>query len=233
MSACKIIEDSPDTVVRPLSYEDEYGLNYQTGFNRSIIETAERCGCFHCGSIFAGSDVHEWMVDEGYEDTAVCPHCGCDAVIVGTEERPLTTALLSQLYREWFKTEYIKKVNEATAVPPFTDEDDYLRKGIPFLPSRAPDVRVLTDVKLQERAVFRKESWGGPVSVKADYHAGKWLFPVAFVCDFDPELALTPWRKEDEDAIKELIKEYGPRLRGVVASPWSDEVKLFVETGGC
>ena len=37
-----------------------------------------QCGCFHCLNVFNGSAVTRWA-DNG--ETAICPHCGYDAVL--------------------------------------------------------------------------------------------------------------------------------------------------------
>lgn len=52
------------------------------------------------------SEITDWMPGEDGADTALCPYCGCDAVLYDTKEFLLSTALLSSMYMEWFKSEY-------------------------------------------------------------------------------------------------------------------------------
>jgi len=84
----------------------EYVLNRQTAFNRSMLEGADRCGCFHCGEMFSPEDIVDWVVeDDGHEDSAVCPFCGVDAVVVGTATYPLDPRALERLRHFWFRRE--------------------------------------------------------------------------------------------------------------------------------
>lgn len=129
----EVILDAPDVPVLQIGCIEQELLNRQTGFNRSLLEKNETCGCFHCGRRFPTSLVTDWMVEDGQDDTGVCPYCGTDALIVGTEGIPLSTALLTQLYEEWFKKELEnRKSNTHIMAPPYGYRDDYLRKGIPF-----------------------------------------------------------------------------------------------------
>lgn len=67
--------------------------------HREAIAASDRCGCFHCGSVFPPVEIHEW-VDDG--KTAVCPHCGVDAVIGSHSVTSITAAFLSRMHDEWF-----------------------------------------------------------------------------------------------------------------------------------
>ena len=82
--------------------DDENELNSQTAYNRAMVEYSARCGCFHCGGIFAGNEVAQWLQEDDGEDTALCPYCGVDAVIVGNEQYPVCMMVLSKLYMHWF-----------------------------------------------------------------------------------------------------------------------------------
>ena len=37
------------------------------------------CGCFYCLEIFCSDEIENWVEDPG--GTALCPHCGIDAII--------------------------------------------------------------------------------------------------------------------------------------------------------
>lgn len=107
-----------------------------------------RCGCFHCGSTFAASEITDWMPEEDGADTALCPYCGCDTVLYDTEELPVSTALLSSMYTDWFGSEYRERKKAATYVPPFSGYDDYQRRGIVFLLEESPLYQQVGEVEL-------------------------------------------------------------------------------------
>lgn len=136
----EIIPDDPDAPVPQVSWDERKLLNRQSGFNRSLLEAHETCGCFHCGRRFPTLLVTEWMVEDGQEDTGVCPYCGTDALVVGTAETPLSTSLLTRLYEEWFGEELKKRESDPRILaPPYGNRDDYLRRGIPFRMERVED----------------------------------------------------------------------------------------------
>lgn len=70
-------------------------------YNRRVVESGARCGCFHCKEMFEGAQVSDWF-DKGL--TAVCPKCGIDSVI--SEASPgvgqLTPEALTAMYDRWF-----------------------------------------------------------------------------------------------------------------------------------
>lgn len=129
----EIIPDAPDVPVSQVTWAERELLNRQSGFNRSLLEAHETCGCFHCGRRFPTSLVTEWMAEDGQEDTGICPYCGTDALIVGTADIPLSTSLLTRLYEEWFGRELKEREYDPHLLaPPYGNHDDYLRKGIPL-----------------------------------------------------------------------------------------------------
>jgi hypothetical protein len=72
----------------------EYSANH-----RSQVEASDVCGCFYCTLTFKPSEIKEW-VDR--DDTALCPHCGIDAVIGSKSGAPLTQEFLSEMRQRWF-----------------------------------------------------------------------------------------------------------------------------------
>lgn len=100
MDKRNIIEDDPAMEVPQLHYEDYYVLNSQSAYNQRLVEESHECGCFHCGSCFTGEEITKWLKEDDGEDTVLCPYYGVDAVIVGTDLLPLSTALLSMLYED-------------------------------------------------------------------------------------------------------------------------------------
>ncbi|MEE1273224.1 MAG: hypothetical protein UHI81_01845 [Olegusella sp.] len=127
-----IVPDDSTTPVRRLGREGVRDINRQTAFNRRLLEGTDECGCFHCGRRFPTSLVTSWIEEDGEEDSGVCPFCGVDALVVGTSEHPLTTALLSELYESQFEREAKETLEATNDCPQFSGEEGYLREGIPF-----------------------------------------------------------------------------------------------------
>lgn len=46
--------------------------------HRAILQQSQHCGCFYCLEVFEYSEIEDWIDDE---QTAMCPHCGVDAVL--------------------------------------------------------------------------------------------------------------------------------------------------------
>lgn len=67
--------------------------------NASELESGKECGCFFCKRIFPADEVVEF-VDEG--ETALCPYCGIDSVIVTGPDVKITKELLVVLRKKYF-----------------------------------------------------------------------------------------------------------------------------------
>lgn len=248
MEKHNIVADEPSLKIPHLSYEDYCTLNRQTAFNRSQVERAEACGCFRCGSTFAGHEVTSWFEEVDGEDTALCPYCGTNTVIVGTDEFPLSTALLSLLYRHWFKEEFKQRVQDATYAPNYSDMDDYLRRGVPFLLAVDPMVEVVGEIGLFPLEIM-DDSWGnvhdnevfdhamaeiysrwrgGRVSVRTDrrYPASG---EVQLISDDGKILPYEPWSGGEMDLVGQLVEQYGDRLKGVIVGGGNSAMKLIVD----
>lgn len=175
----EIIPDAPDVPVSQVTWAERELLNRQSGFNRSLLEAHETCGCFHCGRRFPTSLVTEWMAEDGQEDTGICPYCGTDALIVGTADIPLSTSLLTRLYEEWFGRELKEREYDPHLLaPPYGNHDDYLRKGIPFRMETVEEER--RRIEREELRTNRESllEGGGSVSVSiwsvGDPGDGRW-----------------------------------------------------------
>jgi len=79
--------------------------------HRADIEASLSCGCFYCRSTFEPSEIAEWVdwpddpddaetVNRG--QTALCPHCGVDAVLGSHSGFPITSEFLTAMHRYWF-----------------------------------------------------------------------------------------------------------------------------------
>ncbi len=246
-----IVEDNDAPTPLPwLKPEELDMLNRQTAYNRTLIENSQKCGCFHCGSTFTKDDIKDWLHEEDGEDTALCPYCNEDAVIVGTDDLPLSTGLLSQLYIEWFPQEY-KKIKEAEKrAPSIRELDNYLRKGTPFkiAYARKTEGNFVGDIDLWVQSNF-DDAWdeefdditvaeskdiqtlllGRIVSVKAYFNNND-----RYVCEIRDAsgrlLPYEPWSGEDQDLLLNLTKKYGNKLKGILtARKYGRSIKLFVE----
>jgi hypothetical protein len=73
-------------------------------FNRDILETNSKCGCFYCLKVFSPSEIVEWCpeLDEDEEVTAICPYCGIDAILPESAGYPLTDEFLGAMQERWF-----------------------------------------------------------------------------------------------------------------------------------
>lgn len=76
--------------------------------HRADLEASLICGCFYCRSTFEPSEIAEWIDDpqeetgDGRGQTALCPHCGVDAVIGSHSGFPITPEFLAAMHRYWF-----------------------------------------------------------------------------------------------------------------------------------
>ena len=66
--------------------------------NRGALSLGGQCGCFHCLSVFAASEVEEWV--EG--GTALCPRCGIDAAL-SAHTSPIDPDFLRQMRARYFE----------------------------------------------------------------------------------------------------------------------------------
>jgi hypothetical protein len=74
--------------------------------NRRALESVKACGCFYCLEMFAPSEIAEWATDkEG--DTALCPHCGVDAIVPSDVSAFFDIGLLQEMKLHWFRAREI------------------------------------------------------------------------------------------------------------------------------
>ena len=77
-------------------------------FSSSQMEQLKKdkvCGCFYCCRVFDPVEIEDWIIDDNPCDrggTAICPHCGVDAVIGESSGYPITEAFLQKMNRYWF-----------------------------------------------------------------------------------------------------------------------------------
>jgi hypothetical protein len=66
--------------------------------NRQFMTPGAACRCFYCLRGFSTEQISRWT-DDG--NTALCPHCGIDAVLSSNAD-PLSDALIQQLHTIYF-----------------------------------------------------------------------------------------------------------------------------------
>jgi hypothetical protein len=67
--------------------------------HRKEVLDSSMCGCFYCRAQFATQEIERW-IDGG--ETALCPHCGVDAIIGDASGFPVTVEFLTEMYDRWF-----------------------------------------------------------------------------------------------------------------------------------
>lgn len=77
-------------------------------FSNNHMEMLKRdsvCGCFYCEAIFSPLEITDWIIadnDCDRQGTAICPHCGVDAVIGAYSGYPITKEFLNRMSHRWF-----------------------------------------------------------------------------------------------------------------------------------
>lgn len=74
-------------------------LHKRARLNRSFLVKSAICGCFYCFSEFLFDQIVVW-IDK--DETALCPHCGVDAVL-GFGSQNADQELLHEMHDRWFK----------------------------------------------------------------------------------------------------------------------------------
>ncbi len=68
--------------------------------HREALSRDHICGCFHCLRIYSPSEITKWLSDQA--GTALCPHCGVDAVLGESSGYPITKEFLTEMHAAWF-----------------------------------------------------------------------------------------------------------------------------------
>jgi hypothetical protein len=66
--------------------------------HRVELEASERCGCFFCFRQFPTATIKQWV---DANQTALCPHCGIDAVI-GSAHTVMNDRFLRKMHGHYF-----------------------------------------------------------------------------------------------------------------------------------
>lgn len=85
--------------------EDVRRAHDKSSHHREEVLASALCGCFYCLRTFPPGDIKEW-IDERRSmragQTAMCPHCGIDAVIGDKAGFELTKEFLERMNSFWF-----------------------------------------------------------------------------------------------------------------------------------
>jgi hypothetical protein len=73
-------------------------LHRHTRANRMEMEASEVCGCIACERIYFPSEIVQWLEN----GTAMCPHCGVDAVVGSASGIPIMPGVLRRAHERWF-----------------------------------------------------------------------------------------------------------------------------------
>ena len=67
-----------------MKFEDWLYSHGMSMCHRHRIADDDVMGCFDCCDTFLGEEIEEWINEQkfgGSGETAICPHCGVDAVV--------------------------------------------------------------------------------------------------------------------------------------------------------
>jgi len=87
-----------------MKYDLELAHHFSNN-HKPELEKDNKCGCFYCLTIFAPSEIEEWIIADNPCDkrgTAICPHCGIDSVIGESSGFPITKEFLLKMKKRWF-----------------------------------------------------------------------------------------------------------------------------------
>lgn len=86
--------------------------------NRAELEASSVCGCCACMQIFAPDEVTAFSgldmdsfdnPDAASAETAVCPHCGAEALIGNRSGYLINPQFLSRMNQAWFQKTILRK----------------------------------------------------------------------------------------------------------------------------
>lgn len=69
-------------------------------FNKTSLLASKQVGCFSCATIYSPEQITQW-VDGDPDHTAICPHCGIDALLPESPLYQLDMYLLKVMKRRF------------------------------------------------------------------------------------------------------------------------------------
>ena len=67
--------------------------------NKDLIEKSDKCYCFYCKKVMDSNVVNQYL---DIENTALCPHCGIDAIIPDCIDEEINSELVEDMNKYWF-----------------------------------------------------------------------------------------------------------------------------------
>lgn len=95
-TVCSLLALKNDPAARNLRDAHKYSW-----CNEALVQKSANCGCFSCEQIFPASEVEDYIKDEEGR-TALCPHCGTDALIPDSCPYDLSEEFLQKMNERWF-----------------------------------------------------------------------------------------------------------------------------------
>ena len=86
------------------------------------IKSSKLVGCFHCKFIYPPKDIMEWTDSD---TTAICPHCGVDAVLPYMDDINRNHTVLVIMHTMYFH----RKMDDKLTEDMHTAVYDYIRRG--------------------------------------------------------------------------------------------------------
>ena len=89
-------------VRRGLSVVEKLDYAHMLSFdNLDLVQASGKCGCFFCEKIFPAGEVTQYL-KETAGHTALCPHCGIDAILGDASDLKMSPGFLRRMHAEWF-----------------------------------------------------------------------------------------------------------------------------------
>jgi hypothetical protein len=93
-----------------LNRADLESIHKYSNHHRYLLARSERAACFYCRATFTPAEIMDWVdgpqVETGSTEdgvTALCPHCGIDAVLPSAAPIPLNDEVLAEMHNHWFE----------------------------------------------------------------------------------------------------------------------------------
>lgn len=70
-----------------------------SSYHKDMLVGHKKCGCFYCLKTYNPKEIKEWVDNDS---TAICPHCGVDAVLPENPGYVLNKDFLKEMHQHWF-----------------------------------------------------------------------------------------------------------------------------------
>jgi hypothetical protein len=90
---------TPTPKITPAELAGFQAAARRASLHRAELEAAGTCACYFCFKKFATGTIKTWV--DGNQ-TALCPHCGLDAVLGGGDGLRIDDRFLRRLHQHYF-----------------------------------------------------------------------------------------------------------------------------------